>query len=160
MGCASPFCDFLPIVTSMKAIEVAAIIVHQGRILCVQRGPGRKPSSVSYKYEFPGGKLEPGEAAHTALMRELAEELDIHTTIRAEDYVMTVDHTYPECHIVMHAYRCEVDTPSFTLTEHIDYRWLPPDELGTLDWAPADIPIAEYLTAQPDRCWNSFSNIL
>lgn len=145
----------------MKVIEVAAaIIIHQGNILCVQRGLGKKHSSVSYKYEFPGGKLEAGEEAHTALMRELAEELQISTTITASDYVMTVDHTYPEFCIIMHAYRCEVDSPAFTLTEHIDYRWLPPEQLDTLDWAPADIPIAEHIMKKPDFCRAFLSHIL
>ncbi len=145
----------------MKHIEVAAaIIIHQGNILCVQRGLGKKRSAVSFKYEFPGGKLEAGETAHTALMRELAEELKIQTTITADDYVMTVDHTYPEFRITMHTYRCEVDSPAFTLTEHIDYRWLPPEELNTLDWAPADVPIVEHLMKKPSTCRAFLSHIL
>jgi len=60
----------------MKHIQVAAaVIIYQDRILCVQRGLGKQRSPVSFKYEFPGGKLENGEAGHTALMRELQEEL-------------------------------------------------------------------------------------
>lgn len=130
----------------MKHLQVAAaVITHQNRILCVQRGLGRQRTAVSFKYEFPGGKLENNETGHTALMRELKEELQIMTTIRPEDHMMTVEYTYPECHITMHVYRCPVQYPDITLTEHIACCWLPAEQLDILDWAPADIPIVRKL---------------
>lgn len=133
----------------MKHIQVAAaVIIYQDRILCVQRGLGKQRSPVSFKYEFPGGKLENGEAGHTALMRELQEELHIMTSITPDDYMMTVEYPYPECHITMYAYRCVVPSPEITLTEHIACQWLLPEQLDTLDWAPADIPIVQELMAQ------------
>ena len=134
---------------TMKHLQVAAaVITHQDRILCVQRGLGRQRTAVSFKYEFPGGKLEKDESGHTALMRELKEELQIMTVIRPDDYMMTVEHTYPECHITMHVYRCTIQSPDITLTEHIACRWLPAEQLDTLDWAPADILIVRKLMEQ------------
>ncbi len=133
----------------MKHIQVAAaVIIHQDKILCVQRGLGRQHSAVSFKYEFPGGKLEAGETGHTALMRELKEELHITTTITPDDYMMTVEHAYPEYHITMHVYRFTVTSPAITLTEHIDSQWLLSEQLDTLDWAPADIAIVQELMLQ------------
>lgn len=137
-------------IKTMKHLQVAAAVIScQGKILCVQRGLGRQYSAVSFKYEFPGGKLENGEAAHTALTRELMEELRIAVAIRPDDYMMTVEHTYPECHISMHVYRCAIPLPEITLTEHIACRWLLPGQLDSLDWAPADIPIVKELMKTP-----------
>ncbi len=82
------------------------------------------------------------------LMRELKEELQIMTVIRPDDYMMTVEHAYPECHITMHVYRCTIQSPDITLTEHIACRWLPAEQLDTLDWASADILIVRKLMEQ------------
>ncbi len=133
----------------MKHLQVAAAVIFcQNKILCVQRGLGRQHTAVSFKYEFPGGKLEGGETGYAALMRELREELYIIATITQDDYMMTVEHTYPECHITMYVYRCCIQCPELTLTEHIACRWLPVEQLDTLDWAPADIPIVRKLMGQ------------
>ena len=133
----------------MKHLQVAAaVITCQNRILCVQRGLGKQRTAVSFKYEFPGGKLESGETGHAALMRELREELHIMANIRPDDYMMTVEHSYPEYHITMHVYRCAVQSHEITLTEHIACRWLPVEQLDSLDWAPADIPIVRKLMGQ------------
>jgi 8-oxo-dGTP diphosphatase len=127
----------------MKSIEVvAAIIQHDGKTLCVQRGPS-KFDYIHHKFEFPGGKVEPGETGEQAIMRELKEEL--HLEIPQADYFMTVDHTYPDFHITMHAYICKVEKRDIVLTEHIDAKWLSVDELPQLDWAAADIPLFEKL---------------
>ena len=90
----------------MKQLEVvAAILTYKGKILCMQRGKGNYPY-VSFKYEFPGGKIEPGESRHAALERELREEMNIHTTIKESDLYMTVHHQYPDFAITMHAFYC------------------------------------------------------
>ena len=129
----------------MKSIEVvAAIIQHDGKTLCVQRGPA-KFDYIHHKYEFPGGKVEVGETGEQAIMRELQEEL--HLDISKADYFMTVDHTYPDFHITMHGYICPVDNRDIVLTEHIDAKWLSLDELPQLDWAAADIPFVQNLMA-------------
>jgi 8-oxo-dGTP diphosphatase len=110
----------------------------------MQRGKA-KFDYTSYKFEFPGGKVEAGEENHNALARELNEEMDMNVTINAEDYLLTVDHTYPDFAITMHAYLCKVEKPDFVMKEHISFKWLPVGELDTLDWAEADKPIVEYL---------------
>lgn len=130
----------------MKKIEVvAAIIQHEGKTLCVQRGPA-KFDYIHHKFEFPGGKVEAGETGEQAIMRELKEEL--HLDISTADYFMTVDHTYPDFHITMHGYICPVESREIVLTEHIDAKWLSTDELPELDWAAADIPFVEKLMAE------------
>ena len=125
----------------MKHIEVVgAIIEYQGKILCMQRNKG-KHDYVSYKYEFPGGKVEPNETNPDALMRELHEEMDLEVSIEEKDYVASVTHEYPDFEMTMHCYLCHPSTDKFTRKEHINHVWLLPSELHTLDWAPADIPI-------------------
>lgn len=80
----------------MKQLEVvAAILTYHGKILCMERGKGTY-SYVSYKYEFPGGKIEPGEARHEAIERELREEMDVDVTVKESDLFMTVQHDYPD----------------------------------------------------------------
>lgn len=127
----------------MKHIEVvAAVIVHQDKILCVQRGDG-KYTYVSRKYEFPGGKVETDETEEYALLREIKEELDM--TIKIENKLITVEHSYPDFHITMHTYLCSCENSTVTLSEHIDYKWLSQSKLRSLDWAAADIPIVDKL---------------
>ena len=121
---------------------VAAIIINNEKILCVQRNVS-KFVYISKKYEFPGGKVEPGETEVEALEREIYEELEMKISVQS-DY-MIVDYVYPDFEITMHSYICHIDTPSLTLTEHMDFRWLSKDELGHLDWAAADIPIVKKL---------------
>lgn len=127
----------------MKQIEVvAAVIVHEEKILCVQRGDG-KYAYVSRKYEFPGGKVEQDETEEGALIREIEEELEMAITI--ESKLITVEHDYPDFHITMHTYLCSCENPTVTLSEHIDFKWLSQAELKSLDWAAADVPIVKKL---------------
>ena len=129
----------------MKQIEVvAAIIQFENKFLCVQRGEGRY-DYISLKYEFPGGKIEPGESLNQALEREIKEELQY--DIRVKEKFLTVEHQYPDFQLKMHSYLCSAVHTNFTLTEHINYRWLEINQLDELDWAAADIPIVEKLMA-------------
>lgn len=129
----------------MKKIEVvAAIIYFEEEILCVQR-PKNKLSYISEKYEFPGGKIEQGETQEEALVRELQEELNIKTDIKS--FFTTVVHEYPDFGLTMHCYLCEVYSKKLILQEHIAQQWLKLNELSTLDWAAADIPIVNKLIA-------------
>jgi 8-oxo-dGTP diphosphatase len=121
---------------------VAAIIIYDNKILCVQRNSS-KYDYVSFKYEFPGGKIDPGETREIALLREIKEELEIEVEI-AEDF-LTVEHEYPDFKITLHSFICKTLTDKITLTEHIALKWLSADELETLDWAAADIPIINKL---------------
>lgn len=129
----------------MKHYEVvAAIIEHNGKILCMQRNKS-KFDYISYKFEFPGGKIEVGEEKYQALMRELREEMDMKITITEKNYFMTIEHTYPDFSITMHAYLCHVEHPKFIMKEHFSNKWVLPNTLHTLDWAAADKPIVEKL---------------
>ncbi len=129
----------------MKHYEVvAAVIEYDNKILCMQRNKANF-DYVSYKFEFPGGKVEVGEENHTALERELKEEMDMNVNISAKDHLLTVDHTYPDFAITMHAYLCKVGRSDFVMKEHISFKWLSVSELDVLDWAEADKPIVEFL---------------
>lgn len=132
----------------MKHIEVvAAILLRDKRVLGVQRGENKFPY-ISRKYEFPGGKTEPGESREEAVKRELEEELKM--KIEVQKAFMTIRHQYPDFHLTMHTFLCTSQTPTVTLTEHINYRWLTKNELRNLDWAEADLPIIEKLIADAD----------
>ena len=127
----------------MKQIEVvAAIIQFENKFLCVQRGEG-KYDYISLKYEFPGGKIEPGESLNQALEREIKEELQYDICVKEK--FLTVEHQYPDFQLKMHSYLCSAVHTNLTLTEHINYRWLEINQLDELDWAAADIPIVEKL---------------
>jgi len=125
----------------MKTIEVvAAVILDNDKILCVQRNAS-KFEYIAFKYEFPGGKVEQGESNEQALVREIAEELNL--DIQVEKHFLTVDHSYPDFRIIMHSFICRGLTYDLKLNEHIDYKWLKKDELIKLDWAAADLPIVD-----------------
>tara|TARA_B110000503_G_scaffold119253_1_gene180898 strand:+ start:448 stop:837 length:390 start_codon:yes stop_codon:yes gene_type:complete len=127
----------------MKSIEVAAaIMIHDGKILCVQRGDGNF-DYVSRKWEFPGGKVESNESLEDAIRREIKEELV--AEIIDCDHFLTVEHQYPDFFLTMHSFICNMPTKQVTLTEHIDHIWLEHTQLDSLDWAAADLPIVEKL---------------
>ena len=120
----------------MKTIEVAAaIIVKDNKVFATQRGYGEFKDG----WEFPGGKLEPGESAREALAREIREELDV--DIRVEKLLETVEYDYPEFHLTMHCFICELLSEDIVLKEHEDARWLKEEELDTVDWLPADVGV-------------------
>lgn len=123
----------------MKTIEVvAAIIIENDEILCVQRGENKYPY-ISKKYEFPGGKIEEGETKEDALKREIHEELKMEIYDLKE--FITISHQYPDFKLIMHSYVCKSKEKIVTLSEHIDYCWLRRENLNELDWAAADVPI-------------------
>ena len=129
----------------MKHLEVvAAAIEYEHKILCLQRGQAKYPY-ISYKYEFPGGQVEPGEGRAEALNRELCEELDLQVKIKEEDYLLTVEHTYPDFKVTLHLFHCPVATSAFALKEHMAFQWLPVAEMQQLDWVEADKPLVELL---------------
>lgn len=122
----------------MKTVKVvAAVIRKDGAIFATQRGYG------DYKdwWEFPGGKIEPGESPEEALVREIKEELD--TEIEVGDFLMTVEYEYPEFFLSMDCYWCTVTRGDLTLLEHEAARWLPVSDLKQVMWLPADIEIVE-----------------
>jgi 8-oxo-dGTP diphosphatase len=123
-------------------VVVAAIIINNNKILCVQRGEN-KLDYISKKFEFPGGKLEIGETKEEGIIREVLEELNM--TINPLEEFLTVNHQYPDFNLTMHSFLCSTDNPTVTLSVHIDYKWLSKEELLNLDWAAADIPIVNKL---------------
>ncbi|MFN0188438.1 MAG: (deoxy)nucleoside triphosphate pyrophosphohydrolase [Bacteroidia bacterium] len=130
----------------MKHIQVvAAIVVHENKILCVQRNEN-KYDYISKKYEFPGGKMEEGESKEETIKREMLEELNL--AIEVQEDFLTVTHEYPDFIITMHSFICSCKDPSLELTEHIAFQWLPASEMGDLDWAAADVPIVEKLMSK------------
>ncbi len=127
----------------MKHIEVvAAVILNKNQYLCVQRNSS-KYDYISYKYEFPGGKIEENETNEEALLREIKEELNLE--IQIEKHIITIKHTYPDFKISMNTYLCNSKTREITLNEHVNQKWLAKEDLPNLDWAEADLPIVNYL---------------
>ena len=127
----------------MKHIHVvAAVTLHNKKILCVQRGPA-KYDYISLKWEFPGGKLEEGETKLEAIVREIKEEL--HMDIQVDAFLMTVHHTYPDFQLTMDTFLCSSETDELTLTEHGAFKWLEKTELDELNWAAADAPVIRFL---------------
>lgn len=124
-----------------KHIEVvAAIIVRDGRIFATQRGYGEWKDW----WEFPGGKIEPGESPEDALKREIREELA--TEIEVDELLTTVEYDYPKFHLTMHCYLCTIISGDLSLLEHEDARWLALDELDCVKWLPADKDVIEKLS--------------
>lgn len=127
----------------MKSIKVAAAIVRRGdTILSTQRGYGEFKGS----WEFPGGKVEPGETSEQALSREIREELDAEVTI--ERLVCHVSYDYPDFHLEMDCFLCILADDSLTLLEHTAAAWLDAASLRTVAWLPADVEVLEALEAQ------------
>lgn len=125
----------------MKSIEVVAGIIMDGeKVFATQRGYG------DYKdfWEFPGGKMEPGETPQQALARELKEELAINVNVG--EFLCTVEHDYPTFHLTMHCFYCTIaGGKAPMLLEHEVARWLSPAELRVVNWLPADVKVVEAL---------------
>ena len=127
----------------MRQIEVVAAIIFQNdKVLCVQRTEHEK-EYVSLKWEIPGGKVEVDEGREEALVREIREELSV--DIEVSEFLMTVEHTYPDFHLTMHVYKGVVTKGEITLNEYITLKWLSVDELDQLDWAEADVEVVKCL---------------
>ena len=121
--------------TRKRIHVVGAVIVRDGKILCAQRGPD---SSLPGMWEFPGGKIEPGETPRAALEREIHEELAC--AIDVGDELTTTTHRYDFGDVTLTTFWCELRSGIPKLTEHSEVRWARPPELDLLSWAPADIP--------------------
>ena len=124
----------------MKQIEVVAAIIRKGdKIFATQRGYG------DWKdwWEFPGGKMEPGESPEDALKREIHEELS--TEISVDNFLCTVEYDYPKFHLTMHCFWCSIESGNLILKEHEAAKWLSLDQLDSVNWLPADKLVIEQM---------------
>ncbi len=127
----------------MKTIEVvAAIIKKDGAVLATQRGYG----DFAGGWEFPGGKVEPGETPEQAIVREIEEELG--AAIAVDRFVVTVEHDYETFHLTMHCFLAHVTKGRLELLEHSAARWLSLDHIDEVNWLPADVEVVEAIKAQ------------
>lgn len=109
------------------------------KIFAARRGKG----SMAGGWEFPGGKIEPGETAEQAAVREVQEELG--AEIVAERPLEHIHYEYPDFILDMDCILCRLNSGEIRLTEHTDARWLAGNELFTVDWLPADIELIRKL---------------
>lgn len=127
----------------MKTVEVvAAVIKKEDAIFATQRGYG----DFAGGWEFPGGKVEPGETPEQAIVREIQEELE--TTVAVDGFLTTVDYDYPTFHLTMHCYVCHVSEGRLHLLEHSAAKWLTLDAIDSVEWLPADVAVVEAIRAQ------------
>ena len=120
----------------MKTIRVvAALIFHKGKLFATQRGYGEWQDY----WEFPGGKIEPGETPQEALVREIREELDVGIAVLS--HACDVEYDYPAFHLSMQCFRCGIISGQLKLMEHEAARWLGREDLRTVNWLPADLII-------------------
>ena len=127
----------------MKTVKVVAAIIKavnengETIIFATQRGYG----DFKGGWEFPGGKIESGETPQEALKREIIEELD--TEVAVGELMDTVEYDYPQFHLSMDCFWCQIVRGNLVLKEHEAARWLTKDELNNVEWLPADITLIE-----------------
>ena len=124
----------------MKTIKVVAAVIcsslaKKELVLATARGYG------DYKgmWEFPGGKIEAGETPQQALVREIKEELDVEITVG--ELLHTIEYDYPDFHLSMDCFWCEISAGTLVAKEAQEIRWLSAHELNDVPWLPADLEI-------------------
>lgn len=131
----------------MKIIRVVAAVIKavnesgETIIFATQRGYGEFKGG----WEFPGGKIEVGETPQEALKREIMEELD--TEISVGELIDTIEYDYPEFHLSMDCFWCEIVNGNLVLKEHEDARWLTRGQLKDVEWLPADVRLMSKIIA-------------
>jgi 8-oxo-dGTP diphosphatase len=120
---------------------VAALIRQDDHFLICQRPAGKKRALL---WEFPGGKVEPGENPLQALIRECREELSVN--LRVGDLYAQTEHQYDDIHIRLSLYEARIASGSLTRNEHHDMRWIQPQDIKDFSFCPADAAIIERLS--------------
>ena len=126
----------------MKTIKVVAAVIcdsikDKKQILATARGYGE----FKGQWEFPGGKIEKGETPQQALVREIKEELEVN--INVGELIDTIEYDYPQFHLSMDCFWCEIVSGNLVLKEHEAARWLTKEQLNDVGWLPADITLIE-----------------
>ena len=126
----------------MKTIRVVAAVIQRKQngskqIFATQRGYGKFEGG----WEFPGGKIEVGETPQKAWIREIKEELD--ADIVVGDLIDTIEYDYPDFHLSMDCFWCELQSEHVVLNEHEDAKWLSRAQLDSVDWLPADVTLVD-----------------
>lgn len=123
----------------MKTIKVVAAVIkledkmEETKIFATQRGYGEFKGG----WEFPGGKIEQGETPEQALKREIMEELD--TKVKIGNLIDTIEYDYPNFHLLMDCFWCEIVSGELKLKEHENAKWLTKEHLDEVEWLPADV---------------------
>ena len=129
----------------MKTVRVVAAVIKAKNengepiIFATQRGYGEFKGG----WEFPGGKIEAGETSQEALKREIMEELD--TEISVGELIETIEYDYPTFHLSMDCFWCEIVKGDLVLKEHEAAKWLKKEQLGDVEWLPADVIVIEMI---------------
>lgn len=122
----------------MLTVLCGLIYNAQHQLFIARRAPHKVRAGF---WEFPGGKLEPGEPHDACLKRELLEELGMH--VEVQDHIETVTHQYPDLHIQLIAYKCQLISASYQRTDHDAYAWVYPEQLGDYNLSEADREIVK-----------------
>ncbi|MDD6213285.1 MAG: (deoxy)nucleoside triphosphate pyrophosphohydrolase [Clostridiales bacterium] len=127
----------------MKTIRVVAAVIRDGnQIFATARGYGEYQGL----WEFPGGKMEPGETPQEALVREIKEELA--TEISVGELIDTIEYDYPSFHLSMDCFWCKLIRGNLELLEAADAKWLTGETLHSVPWLPADLDLIDKIGEQ------------
>ena len=130
----------------MKTVKVVAAVIKEVNdkgepiIFATQRGYGEFKDG----WEFPGGKIEAGETPQEALKREIMEELD--TKVKIGNLIDTIEYDYPNFHLLMDCFWCEIVSGELKLKEHENAKWLTKEHLDEVEWLPADVILIDKIS--------------